>query len=132
MNGNSMLNDDSYIPDDMDTTNTITSSSSPDCDTNKTSRSAALFLLSLKEKHRLTQTCIDYTVSQVQEMVTFIIDDLKSATEHSIQQQLADTHVELPDISLCFENINPFKGLETEHKQMKFYKDTFGLVVSTY
>ena len=97
---------------------------------NKVLRSAALFLLSMKEKHRLTQTCVDYTVSNVQQMVQFIVEDLHSAIESKIEQQLAGTDISMPDISSCFKDIDPFQGLETEHKQIRFWKNNFGLVVS--
>lgn len=63
-------------------------------------------------------------------MVTYIVEDLKSSIESSIKEQLSGENVNIPDISHCFEGINPFQGLETEHKQIKFYKDNFSLVVS--
>ena len=96
----------------------------------KASRSAALFLLSMKEKYRLTQTCIDFAVSQVQEMITIVAEDLKHSIELSIQEQLSEKEVALPDLAHCFKDINPFQSLETEYLQNKFYKDHFGLVVS--
>lgn len=99
-------------------------------DENRVSRSAALFLLSMKEKHRLTQTCIDYAVSQVHQMVEFIVEDLQSSVENAIEQQLADYDVDVPNVSRCFSDINPFEGLETEHKQIKFWKKNFRLIVS--
>lgn len=80
-------------------------------------RSAALFLLTLKEKYKLTQTALNFAVGQVQYMVNFALEDCL---------QLASTQ-ELPG-GLSF-NIDPFEDLKTEYMQTKFFKENFGLVV---
>ena len=40
-------------------------------------KSAALFLLTLKEKHKLTQTAVNFAISQVRCMVNYALEDLK-------------------------------------------------------
>lgn len=40
-------------------------------------KSAALFLLTLKEKYKLTQTALDFAVCQVKHMVSFALEDMK-------------------------------------------------------
>lgn len=52
--------------------------SAPVCDNHYLAqKSAALFLLTLKERYKLTQTAINFAVSQVQNMVAFALEDLK-------------------------------------------------------
>ena len=88
-----------------------------------TQRSAALFLLTMKEKHCLTQVALDFAVQQVREMVGYIIDDVKS----NLREKLEGVDI---DITGCFDATDPFVGLSTEYLQHKFYVQHFGLVVS--
>lgn len=81
----------------------------------KLQRSAALFLLTLKEKYKLTQTALNFAVGQVQCMVNFALEDLKES------MQLSDDESVL--------NFDPFEDLKSEHMQTKFFKENFGLVV---
>lgn len=84
-------------------------------------RSAALLLLNLKERHRLTQSAINFSVGQVKQMVAHILEDVKI----SVKNKVGDV-----DIEDCF-NADPFWGLETEALQSKFYREHFDLVVSS-
>lgn len=95
-------------------------------DANKLCRSAALFLLSAKERFQLTQSALDFITQQVKQMISFTIDDV----EEKIKKQLVDQGIEL-DICKCFEAVrNPFIHLETEYMQNKFYEENFNLIVS--
>lgn len=67
---------------------------------------AALFLLTLKEKYKLTQSAVNFATDAVKNMF--------SVAQH--QGTLGQ--------------LNPFEGLETEHLQMKFYRSHFNLIVS--
>ena len=86
-------------------------------------RTAALFLLTFKERYMLPQAAINFAVSAVNGIVT-------SACE-SIQQSLL-TSINLPtdEISTHFEPEDPFASLQTEYQQTKFYRQVFGMVVS--
>ena len=95
-------------------------------------RSAGLFLLTLKERYQLTQTALNFAVGQVKQMVMFLSEDLCSAVEATVQQHCASIGVDAPDLGSCFEEVDPFHGLETEYMQTKFYKENFGLVVSYF
>ena len=87
-------------------------------------RAAALFLLTLKEKHKLTQPAINFSVFQVQQMLTYALDNMKG----TIQQCAFRTFgAELPDLNDF--TIDPFEELLTEHMQTKFFKDHFDLTV---
>lgn len=89
----------------------------------------ALFLLTLKEKHCLTQSSINFAVTQVTDMFEFIAADIKSSIEGKLKDSLNEAGVILPDLAECF-NGNPFDGLMSEHMQTKFYRENFYLVVS--
>lgn len=87
-------------------------------------RSTALMLLTLKERHRLTQSAITFSVGQIKQVMLHIFEDIKL----SIRHRLGDHEVNIDD---CFD-IDPFDGLETEYLQTKFYRKYFNLVVSSY
>jgi len=55
--------------------------------------------------------------------------DLKTSVESRLQQHYIETGVDPPDLSDCFEDIDPFSGLETEYLQTKFYMENFHLMV---
>ena len=85
-------------------------------------KSAALFILTLKERYCITQVALDFAIGQVKEMVGYIMDDVKL----NLQQQLAN---ECLDIEQIFDYSKIFDGLNTEYLQQKFYRQHFGLVV---
>ena len=86
---------------------------------------AARFLITLKEKYRLTQASLDFALESV--------DDITKLTsqriENSVQKLLNDAGSDLR-LSSCFTITNPFLNLRTECQQTKFYKEYLGLVVS--
>ena len=88
-------------------------------------KAAARFLLILKEQHRLTQVAINYLVSQVNSGVH--CQRCETGVESAAWKFICD---DLQCFSQCYENTNPFMGLETEYRQKKFYKNHFNLVLS--
>ena len=78
---------------------------------------AGRFLLTLKERHRLSQVAISFTINSVREIV--------SQACHNITTSAATAGV-----SISSEALDPFCGLDTEYLQSKFYEEHFGLVVS--
>ena len=99
-----------------------------------TKKSAALFLLSLKEKQKLTQVSLDKVI----EGVTGLFQEQLSSLHSQIRSKLEEAGVDTATISglselFDQENVkHPFLGLETQHQQMKFYKENFTFVVSNY
>lgn len=86
---------------------------------------AARFLLTLKEKHKLTQVTLDFILSSVSRLITIISKKVKS----SVLERVKDSNI----ISLlddCFLPVDPFHNLKTEYQQMRFYKEYFNLIVS--
>ena len=104
-------------------------SPAPSNEPDRLQRSAALFLLTLKEKYEITQSALNFAVGQVQQMVAFAVEDTRiSMKEHLFPHlQAADISVEVMD---NFDVPDPFDILQTEHMQTKYYKEYFDLVVS--
>lgn len=86
---------------------------------------AAKFLLALKEQHRLTQVSINFLVDQVKLIVAGVVADIKETVHSKLTENGVTT-----TLYECFQEVNPFEGLDTEYKQTKFYKEHFNLVVS--
>ena len=51
------------------------------CGSARLQRSAALFLLSAKERFHLTQSALNFVTQQVQQMVSFAVDDIEEAVK---------------------------------------------------
>lgn len=95
--------------------------------------STALFLMGLKEKHKLTQVALQGVIEGVTSLMQCHFDSLHT----QVCQQLRSANTPETVIgnlsSLFSENGTvgqPFAGLETQHQQLKFYRDHFNLIVS--
>lgn len=85
-------------------------------------KSSALLLLTLKERHRLTQSAMDFTVGQMKQMVHFVLEGVKQSVQATLGDKLD------VDIDLCFD-VDPFQELTSEYLQTKFFRDHFNLIV---
>ena len=93
------------------------------------SQSAAQFLLTLKEKYRLTQAAVDFAVGLINQIVSHVCDEL----HRSVGGILQESHNVIPaTLDEAFTPIQPFEGLTTEYQQSKYYREHFGLVVSVH
>ena len=101
---------------------------------NQLQKSSALFLLTLKEKYRLTQTAVDFAVDQIKTTVEHIIDDLREGVARevmNITSELSDD--DKSRIYSVFDNAkNPFSGIETQYLQSKYFEENFAVVVSLF
>lgn len=95
-------------------------------------RSFALFLIGLKEKHKLTQTAVQGIV----EGVTSLMQCRLSALHTHVNQQLSSNSVSpsvIGDLATQFSEEGffgcPFLGLETQHQQLSFCHTHFNLIV---
>ena len=86
-------------------------------------KSAALLLLTLKERHRLTQTAVNFSIGQIKQMLQYVFDDVKVSVSRKL-------NIDEVDIEDCFD-IDLFEGLETKYLQTKFCNDHFNLVVGS-
>lgn len=99
-------------------------------ESNNAKKHAALFILALNEKHRLTQTSINFPVDQVESMVEYTISDIQASVEEKLRDYCHAMRVNMPDLTKCFSNTSPFSGLESEYMQNKLYREHFNLIVS--
>ena len=86
---------------------------------------AALFLLTFKERYMLPQAAINFAVGAVNGIVT-------SACESVRQSLLTNTDLPTDKISSYLELEDPFASLQTEYQQTRFYCQVFGMVVSVH
>ena len=63
--------------------------------TERLRKSAAQFLITLKEKYQITQTALDFAVAQVEQMVCYSIEDAQSRVQLALQQCSADIDIQL-------------------------------------
>ena len=77
-------------------------------------RDAAKFILNLKERYKLTQASLDYTIKAV--------DNLMFLSSKMAKQSLAEG--DQGQYSSLFDD------LQTEYLQTKYFKENFGLIVS--
>lgn len=89
----------------------------------------ARFLLNLKERHKLTQVALDYISEAVSELNEIIANKIK----HTVSRKIEELGYDITSTLLndCFIPTDPFLHLRTEYEQTKFYKEHFGLIVST-
>ena len=87
-------------------------------------RTAALFLLTFKEKFNLSQKAMDYAVGSM----TTLVNQVSTSLRQSVQHVLKDRNLS-EDINQSFRVDDPFEHLHTEHRQFMYYKKEFGLVV---
>ena len=97
---------------------------------NRLCRFAALFLITAKERYQLTQSALDFITRQMQQMISFAVDDIDEAVRNYLAEQgLTRT----PFLNEQLENLrNPFMHLQTEYLQNKYYRENFNLVVSMH
>ena len=101
---------------------------------NELQKSSALFLLTLKEKYKLTQTAIDFAVDRMKVTVDNIIDDLHQGVAKEVINVTSDlSDADKLRIYSVFHNAkNPFNGLETRYLQSKYFEENFAVVVSLF
>lgn len=104
-------------------------SSNPTIRADRLHRSAALFLLSIKECYQIPQTALEFAVSQVQQMLTYTVEDMKQFVKECLLPHLQASGVQIELLeTLCVPD--PFSSLQSEYMQTKYYKENFDLVVS--
>ena len=96
-------------------------------------QAAALLLLKLKESYKLTQSALQGVIEGTTSLWQQHLDCIHSV----VNQVLTEVGVNLasvPGLEVIFDPEgkfgHPFSGLETQHRQMKYYKQHLGLVVS--
>lgn len=91
---------------------------------------AALFIMGLKEKFKLTQVAVQGIIEGMTGLVqvgrtTLDVQGLISSQVHlkHLQKTLSNSGVSVdPIFSEDSTHMNPFAGVETHHLQLKFYR----------
>lgn len=96
-------------------------------------RAAAMWILKTKEKHRIPQSSMEAIIRDVQGFLQLVLGEIHSALSSSLSEAALDAS-SLSSMASIFQPDsifgNPFKRLQTQHLQFKYYKDNFGFVVS--
>ena len=95
-------------------------------DTHRQKQSSALFILKMKETHRLSQVAIGDIVEGSQDVFKHAVGRLHAG----VRSKLAMLGIDETTVDDIFSSQNdPFKGLETQHLQEKCFKEDLDLVV---
>lgn len=102
-------------------------------DDNYNRKANAFYLLRMKEANLLTQKCVDDIVCSTSELVRNTVESVGT----SVQECLSKAGIQIervPGLQEIFSannpTSNPFEHVLTKHKQMRFFNDEFGLIVS--
>ena len=96
-------------------------------------RSAALFILKTAEVRKLTLTAVNGILEDVQELVERAVQSTHTkvcSILHKAGISVSDIPQELHHLFSDENLLNPFMGLQTEHLQVKYFKEKFGYIVS--
>ena len=90
---------------------------------------AAVFILSIKEQHMLTQAAVDRVISSTSTLISRlnrgIVQDLEQAYGGVVPDSI------MSDITSRVQRTESiFSGISTAYEQKKFFKETFNVVVS--
>lgn len=96
----------------------------------KLKRSAALFILKVREVKRLPQDTIDTLVEDTKDLFGMMLQDNSDMTRKLLEGGGVDISA-IPNLATHLDNPpNPFQGFETEHLQNKYFLKNLGLLVS--
>lgn len=97
-------------------------------------RSAAIWILKIKENHKLPQCAIKSIIEDVTILFQTYLSHLFDAVKLKLKSMAVVEEVIL-SLSLFFDPDGyygkPFKGLETEYLQHTFFKKNFSMIVSS-
>ena len=93
----------------------------------------AMWILKLKESHKLTQVCVDRVLQDVSELCTITIVELGEAVKSALES-VGVRFSDVPGLQDLFATSSPFNkpfnGLLTHHHQLKFYSTHLKFIVS--
>lgn len=118
-------------PDDFDCELVDPGSSS----SNNSKINIAMWILKLKESHKLTQTSVDQILQHVSELCTVTVCELGEAVKSALDANNVQFNevAGLQDLFTTFSPFSqPFNGLLTYHHQLKFYITHLKFVVSCF
>ncbi|XP_065908072.1 uncharacterized protein [Dysidea avara] len=122
---------DQAVQEDITNCNTGCTNEPTDCDNQSyipsqdmLQKNSAMFLLGIKEKFKLTQVSLQGVIEGVTALNQQNINTLKSQI-YEVTNTANIPHSQMQEIEKCFEKYeHPFANLETQHKQLNYYKRT--------
>lgn len=94
---------------------------------------AATWILKIKEKHKIPQCAIKTIIEDVTILFQTYLSHLFDAVKHQLENVAVDKEAIL-SVSPIFDPDGdygrPFKGLETEFLQLKFFRKNLAMIVS--
>jgi len=97
-------------------------------------RLRATWILKTHETNMLTQSCMENLLSDVTDICGNIIDELRVDIAQNLKSASISSSV-IEKISTIFDDVTyrqPFIGLETQYKQLQFYRKHLNFVVKVY
>lgn len=94
-------------------------------------REKARWILNLRDENKLTQSCTENILSNVTLLCSQLVDNIKQTVGKQLQEYEVSsdiTHKVLQSLDNS-DYKQPFKGLETKHQQVSFFKKHLGYVV---
>lgn len=98
-------------------------------------QSTALFLMGLKEKHKLTQVALQGVIDGATSLMQSRLSSLHAQVSRQLRSSGASEEM-ISGLGSIFSEDSmmgrPFYGLETQHQQQSFYRNHFHLTVRTF
>ena len=101
----------------------------------KLKRANALYILRTKEVNLLTQKCVDDIVLGTGELIRSTVETVGNGVRECLNSAgiPCETVPGLQELFAANNPVsNPFEHVSTKYKQMSFFKQEFGLIVSIY
>ena len=98
-------------------------------DTDRVKMMAGKFILTLKEKFKLTQASLNYTIQTVNNITELSANSIKQSIMKELQESGG---IFTPSLDQCFLPINPFDELHTEYQQIMFFSCRKWLIIISW
>ena len=89
--------------------------------------SGARFLLKTREQYRIPQSTLNSIISDFRGLWELSIGLMKQ----KVQECAESDEVDSSSLMKCFDDSFPFESLETEYRQLQYYKEHFNYLVSS-
>ena len=83
----------------------------------------AKFILKIREQYRMPQSTLDKVVEDFKGIWTVSQESMREEVKSKLEKKLCETDV--AEIMKSFDSSFPLRGLETEYRQLQYYKQHF-------
>lgn len=93
-------------------------------------KKSALYILSLKEVHGLSEAAVDHVLKETEKIFTHTVGRIRAGVNERIARSGTDPN-EIPELNLFLSSVeDPFQGLRSTFLQEKFYREQLNCIVS--